>query len=75
MGWKDKNCNRNKGSKKVILKVDSKNATVNGEGKTLDVPATVADGRTMLPARFISESLGCQVLWNSETDTVQISTK
>lgn len=64
-----------KGSKKVILKVDSKDATVNGEGKTLDVPATVADGRTMVPARFISESLGCQVIWNSETDTVQISTK
>ncbi|MBS4025670.1 MAG: hypothetical protein KGZ96_08350 [Clostridia bacterium] len=27
-------------------------------------PITVPPGRTMLPLRFISETLGCQVEWN-----------
>jgi len=38
----------------------------------LDVPAKIINGRTMVPLRFISESLGFQVFWNGSTQTVII---
>jgi hypothetical protein len=39
---------------------------------TLDVPAKVINGRTMVPARFIAETLGCTVSWDDATKTVSI---
>lgn len=62
-----------KSNTKVVLKIDSVDATVNGEHKTLDVPATIIDGRTLVPARFISESLGATVIWDGSSNTVNIS--
>ncbi|MEW6230659.1 MAG: copper amine oxidase N-terminal domain-containing protein, partial [Bacillota bacterium] len=43
---------------------------VNGEVAELDVPAQIIDGRTMVPVRFVSETLGAEVDWHSETSTV-----
>lgn len=57
----------------VILKIDSKDAIVNNEHKTLDVPATYMDGRTLVPTRFISESLGAKVEWIEDSNTVKIT--
>ncbi|QHI72922.1 N-acetylmuramoyl-L-alanine amidase family protein [Aminipila terrae] len=57
----------------VILKINNKVATVNGEGKTLDVPATIINGRTMIPVRFVAEELGFQVGWIDSTRTVTIT--
>ncbi|SET40406.1 Uncharacterized conserved protein [Natronincola peptidivorans] len=39
----------------------------------LDVPAMVIDGRTMVPAKVIAESLGAKVQWDGTTKTVIIS--
>ena len=58
----------------IQLTVDSTRATVNGEEVTLDVPATVIDGRTMVPVRFIAESTGAEVEWEARTRTVLITT-
>ncbi len=59
----------------IKLKLDSNEALINGEKKTLDVPATSIDGRTMVPARFIAESLGASVEWDDSTKTVTIEGK
>lgn len=59
---------------KVVLKIDNTNALVNGTEKTLDVPATIIDDRTMVPVRFIAESLGTRVDWDDKTRTVIITT-
>ncbi len=47
--------------KTVELTIDSNVALVNGEEKTLDTPATIKDGRTMVPLRFVGEALGKNV--------------
>jgi len=39
---------------------------------TLDVPAKIINGRTMVPVRFIAETLGCKVNWDASTKTVDI---
>jgi hypothetical protein len=45
---------------------------VNGTSKTTDVPPQIINERTMLPLRFISENLGCNVKWNGDTAEITI---
>lgn len=45
----------------------------NGEPVALDVPAKLVNDRTMVPLRFVSESLGCQVGWDESTQTIAIT--
>ncbi len=46
---------------------------VNGEAKTLDVAPCIVKGRTMVPARAISESSGYKVDWDKNTRSVLIT--
>jgi len=61
-----------KGDTTVVLKMKSKTATINGQTVSLDVPAQILRGRTMVPVRFVSEALGQDVDWNSRKQTVTI---
>ena len=56
----------------VELTINSKEAYINGKKAALDVPATIINGRTMLPARFIAEALGCEVEYLADTKKVII---
>ena len=62
-----------KGAVTIIVEIGSKQATVNGAVKTLDVPALIIKNRTMVPVRFISESLGAEVNWDGKSQTVKIN--
>ncbi len=75
VGWDDatKTATGKTASTTVSLTIDKKDATVNGKTVTLDVPAQIIDSRTMVPARFVAESLGCKVDWNDATKTVIIT--
>ena len=56
------------------LTIGSQKAIVNGKNIKLDAPGTLVNGRTMVPARFIAETLGADVKWDAYTRTVMIST-
>ncbi|WNR44216.1 copper amine oxidase N-terminal domain-containing protein [Paenibacillus roseipurpureus] len=56
----------------VKLFIDSKTATVNGNELTLEVPAAIENGSTVVPVRFVSEALKAVVKWESETQSVVI---
>jgi len=56
----------------IVLTINSKQATVNGKVKELDVAPQLINERTMVPLRFVTEALGCQVEWNGDTNTVTI---
>ena len=69
---------------KVDWNSDTQTASVALDGKTLsvtigepaagmDVPAMIIQDRTMVPLRFISEALGCDVDWNDAARSVTIS--
>lgn len=60
------------GSTLVELQIGSRIARVNGSPVTLDVPAMIIRGRTLVPLRFISESLGAGVQWDAASRTVLI---
>jgi len=57
----------------IQVKIDSTQAYVNGAEKILDVPAQIINSRTLVPVRFISESLGATVGWSDTTRTVTIT--
>lgn len=54
------------------LRLGSTQANVNGQVRTLDVPAQSRFGRTLVPLRFVSEALGASVNWNDAQRTVYI---
>ncbi|MWV45959.1 copper amine oxidase N-terminal domain-containing protein [Paenibacillus sp. HJL G12] len=58
----------------IVLKIGAQTATVNNQKVALDVPAQNLYGTTMVPVRFVSETLGAEVLWNQSTQTVSILT-
>ena len=62
------------GGKTVNLAIDSSTMYVNESAITLDAPAFVTGGRTLVPARAISEAFGATVGWNGESRTVTITT-
>lgn len=64
-----------RGSKHIELQIGSTSAYVNGALVTLDVPAQAVDGRTMVPLRFIAESLEAKVNYKKDTNTVTITFK
>lgn len=57
----------------ITLQLDNVNASVNGIRSVLDVPAKNIDGRIVVPARFVGESLGASVVWEGSTRRVIIS--
>lgn len=48
----------------ITLTVGSNEARVDNKKVSLLVPPKIIDGRTLVPLRFISESLGATVLWD-----------
>jgi len=56
----------------IKMNIDQDRAYVNGLEYLLDSPPKILNGRTLVPVRFISESIGKVVSWNNETRTVII---
>jgi hypothetical protein len=57
----------------VSLTIGSTQATVDGQPATLDVAPFLIGARTLVPLRFIAQSLGAAVNWNDSTSTVTIN--
>ena len=63
------------GEHTVVIQVGETAALVDGETRTLDVPAQIIQNRTMVPARFISEALGCSVTWDGVSQTAAVANR
>jgi len=63
-----------KGATTIKLVVGLESAYVNDKPVTLDVPGRIINGRTLVPLRFVSESLGAGVAWDGAARRVTIST-
>jgi len=74
---KDKRVGIEYRDKNITLWIGKNIALVNGKGviidpQNLNVVPEIINGRTMLPLRFVAESLGCQVEWDDKTKTITI---
>ncbi|MGC9000309.1 DctP family TRAP transporter solute-binding subunit [Caldisericum sp.] len=55
------------------LTIGSNKAVVNNVINMLDVPPKIVSGRTLVPVRFVTETLGAKVGWDANTRTVTIT--
>ncbi|MBD0383695.1 copper amine oxidase N-terminal domain-containing protein [Paenibacillus sedimenti] len=56
----------------IDLTINGTSATVNGSAVSLEVPAQIIDGSTMVPLRFVAENSGKEVTFASESDAFVI---
>jgi flagellar hook assembly protein FlgD len=61
--------------KRVIVTVGKSDATVDGQVANVGTPPIVADGRVMVPLRFLAQALGAKVEWLGADRTVAITTQ
>ncbi|MGC8942564.1 MAG: stalk domain-containing protein [Caldisericia bacterium] len=66
-----------KEKEKIILKLQIGNLImlVNGIEKEIDVPPQIVEGRTLLPIRWVAETLGANVGWDGVEKKVTVSLK
>lgn len=60
---------------KIELFINKNYAIVNGKTVKLDAAPFIMKGNTMVPVRFVSETLGAKVDWDQKTSTVIITTQ
>lgn len=59
-------------SLEIILPIGSKTAKINGKNISLDVPAQIINGRTMVPLRFIADAFSSEIQWDQANKIVYI---
>nr|WP_246362884.1 copper amine oxidase N-terminal domain-containing protein [Paenibacillus alba] len=57
----------------ITCRINDATAYIDGEPFQIEAPALLLAGKTYVPLRFISESLGLQVDWNAPTQIIQIA--
>jgi hypothetical protein len=62
-----------KGDLNIRLPIGGRQATVNERPVSLDVPAQIVNGSTLVPLRFVAESLGANVEYNPAANAVAIT--
>jgi hypothetical protein len=80
IGWdpNEKKVTVTLGSTNLELWIGKNTARVNGVDTPIDssnskVVPEIINGRTMLPLRFVTENLGCDVKWDGTTQTITIT--
>lgn len=59
----------------VVLTIDSAQASYNDSLVQLQVPARILEGRTLVPLRFVSETLQAEVQWDEVNRVVHVMTQ
>lgn len=58
----------------IVMRLGENTASVDGKSVMLDAPPYVKNDKTMIPLRFLSETLGYSVKWDEKTSTAEINT-
>lgn len=61
-----------KGTTYIEMAIGDRTVRVNASTVRIDSAVRVIEGRTLVPLRFVSETLGAKVRWDSSTRTVTI---
>ena len=62
-------------STKIKLVINERTATKNGRREVMPIASKLINGKTMIPVRYVGESLGFDVGFDSATDTVWVKEK
>lgn len=64
-----------KEDKNISLTINSRIARIDGNAIGMEVSPRIINGNTMIPAKFIAESLGMEIKWDNEIRSVKIFNK
>ena len=64
-----------KGNTTVTMQINGATAFIDEVEYPLESSPVIVDGRTLAPARFVAESFGCEVEWDSENRIVIITSE
>lgn len=64
-----------KGDKKIGLTIGNNQAILDSKSYILEAAPKIVNGRTFVPLRFISESLGAEVNWDGIKRKISIVSK
>lgn len=75
IGWEEatRTVSSAKEGNTVSFAIDAREATVNGTAVATDVAATIIEGSTYVPVRFLAETLGLQVGYDQASRTVSLN--
>ncbi len=59
----------------IELYLNNRTATKNGKKELMPIAPKLINGKTMIPARYVGETLGFDVKFDSNTDTITIDAK
>lgn len=62
-----------KDNKTIKLYINQTTAYINNSPCSIDIPAEVINNRTMVPLRFVAESMNLTVNWDGATRTVEVT--
>lgn len=62
------------GKHRLVLKIGNDRAVVDGREERLDAAPFIEGERTLVPVRFVAESLGLSVHWNEKARSVSLTT-
>jgi hypothetical protein len=60
-------------SRQIVLNIDNRAATINGEDYTMGYAPFIENQRTYVHVRFVAEAFNCQVGWNQGDKRVDIT--
>ncbi|WP_179136094.1 stalk domain-containing protein [Paenibacillus sp. 32352] len=69
----DQSVTANRGAASVWLQINNSSARINNQSQTLELAPRMINGNTMVPLRFVSEALGCNVQWDDSKKTITIT--
>lgn len=74
LGWEaaSRTANIALGDNKIALTIGKTVAKVNGYDVALDAPAAIVNGKTLVPVRFVAESMGATTAWNAALKKVTV---
>lgn len=61
-----------KDGSEIVFQINSRTVLVNGVEQQLDATAEITNGRTYVPLRFIAETFGLTVTFDSDTESIDI---
>lgn len=62
------------GDTEIVLYINQTTAYRNGKAETMPIAPKIINAKTMIPVRYVSESLGFNVDFDGSTDTISITT-
>lgn len=57
----------------VILKIGSNTVLINEDSSTIEAPAQIYNGHTLIPIRSVAEAFGATVVWNDTDNAIEIN--